>query len=171
MTISYSKPRLRLRFVLLAALAAVAMGMGTFGAAEARAHGSCSFPTLSVFKSNGQIVGRAVFECTLWHRNLNAMVHIERFEGGQWVRVSDIGEGNAPGRQAKARTTTACAETDNYRAVGLGTSGDETTTSPHIVQKPGSSTVINCTSSDLTNTSGGSEAVNSRLAGMLGGAE
>jgi hypothetical protein len=99
------------------------------------------------------------------------MVHIERLEGGQWVRVSDPGEGNAPGREAKARTTTPCAETDNYRAVGLGTSGDETTVSPHIVQAPGSSTVINCASSDMTNTGGPGEAANARLSGLAGTAE
>lgn len=159
-----------LRLVVLAVLAAVGMGMASFGAGEARAHGSCDI-TASVFKNNGVIVGRAVFTCGLWHRNLNVMVHIERLEGGQWVRVSDIGEGNGPGREAKARTTTPCAESDNYRAVGLGTTGDETTASPHIVQEPGRNTLINCSASDMTNTSGASVHVDSRLAGLMGTAE
>jgi hypothetical protein len=171
MTISYSRPRWRLRFVLLAVLAAVGMGVVTYGADKAEAHGSCSFTELRVFKNNGQIVGRAVFYCGSWHRDLSVAVHIERFEGGQWVQVSDPGMGNGFGHEARARTTTPCAETDNYRAVGRGTTGDETTVSPHIVQQPGSSTLINCGTSDLTNTSGGSEAVGARTSGLLGSAE
>jgi hypothetical protein len=167
MTILYRRPRLRLRFVLLAALAAVAMGMATFGASEAKAHGPCYFSTLSVSKSNGVIVGRATFRCDSWHRNLNATVHIERFEGGTWVAVSDPGEGNGPGHEARARTTTPCVETDNYRVVGRGTTGDETTVSPHIVQQPGGSTPINCqAASDATNPSGAFEHVNARLSGV-----
>ena len=155
MSISYAKPRLRLRFVLLAALAAVAGAFMLTAAEEARAHGTCqATPSISKNSSTGNIIGRVTFSCTSWHRHLSANVYIERREAGVWTPVSDTGTGTGSGTSVSARIAIKCAQSGDYRAVGSGRTGNEDTPVPHISQNPGTGSNIACFQSDLLNAAG-----------------
>ena len=171
MSISHAKPFSRLRFIMLAALAAVGMAIATFGAAEAQAHGTCTTsvvgPTKTAF---GNIRGEAVFTCTSTHRILKVTAHIERLRNGTWVQVGDEGFARAnDDTTVRAVTTVPCGGTDDYRVVGRGVTGTDTTVSPHISQTPGARAQITCTTGDLTNTGALLELATSRLGNVATG--
>lgn len=164
MSTSYSKPRMRLRHILLAAMAAAGVA-AAFGAAEAQAHGTCqATPSIGKNSSTGNIVGRATFTCTNFHRNLSVNVFIEkRNESGTFTAVSDTGTGTGSGTQVSARIAIRCAQSGDYRAVALGRTGNEDTPVPHISQNPGTGSNIACFASDLTNAAGVAELALTRV--------
>ena len=156
MPISNTRPRPRLRLMLLAALAATGVAATTFGAAEAQAHGTCqATPSIGKNSSTGNIVGRATFSCTSFHNLLSVSVYIERRnEAGTWTAVSETGEGAGSGTSQSARIAIPCGVSGDYRAVALGRTGNADTATPHISQNPGTRSNIDCFSSDLLNPAG-----------------
>jgi hypothetical protein len=138
--------------MILAGLSAVVL-TGSVGANSASAHGTCSAtPSISKNSSTGNIIGRATFSCSHWHRNLSASVVIERrTEAGSWAPVSETGNGTGSGTSVSARIATPCSISGDYRAVATGRTGNEDTPLPHISQNPGGGSNIACFSSDLTN--------------------
>jgi hypothetical protein len=151
MTISHTAPHRRLRTVVLTVLAAVGLTMAF--SAQAQAHGTCTTDMQGPFKTSaGNIKAKATFNCTHSHRVLTVNVHIERLEQGVWAQVGEEGIGRGSGTSQAAVVVVPCGGTDDYRAVGRGTTGNEDTVSPHIAQNPTFKALIQCSQSDLTNT-------------------
>jgi hypothetical protein len=153
MSISHAKPFSRLRFMLLAALAAVGMAIATFGAAEAQAHGTCQAtanpPSKTAF---GNIRSDGTFSCTDSHRFLTLTVQIEKLKGGVWKPVGDPGTAKGTGQgPITAAAVIPCTDTDNYRAVAQGFTGREIDTATHLSKNTSSQSSVTCTASDLSN--------------------
>lgn len=151
MTISHTAPLWRLRTAVLAVLVAVGLTMAYSG--QAQAHGTCAMDVQVPFKtSTGNIKSKATYTCTHSHRVLTVNVHIERLQEGVWTQSGEEGLGRGSGTSQSAVVVVPCAGTDDYRAVGRGTTGNEDTISPHIAQDPTGRQPIQCSNSDLTNT-------------------
>jgi hypothetical protein len=154
MTISHTRPHLRLRFILLAALVAMGAAIATFGVTEAQAHGECTAQATPPAKTAaGNIRSDGTFSCTQSHRFLTLTVGIEKLKGGVWklVKTGRPSQGTGQGPITGA-VVIPCSDTDNYRGVANGFTGRDAAESPHVSKNTSVQSTIACTPNDLANT-------------------
>ncbi len=164
MSISYSKPRTRLRFILLAALAVVALallaapgGSGPLALDDAFAHNSCSNDPFAPNKTAaGRIHGSNKYTCTSSHATTMSCAVIA-FDNG--TGFAPIDEPNCKSAQnststQRAHVSAPCGATGWYRTQGAGEAGNAAGQVPHTATDLSGGQWIQCTPNDLTSTGG-----------------
>ncbi len=153
MSISHTRPLPRLRFILLAAIAAAATATASFGAAEAQAHGTCQATATPPYKTAaGNIRSDGTMSCTESHRALTVTVTMYKLEGSNWAPLKTGRPGQSTGSfPANATVVVPCADTDNYRASAQGYTGRDSTDPVHESKNTSPQATIVCTPQDMTN--------------------
>jgi len=177
MSISNTRPHVRLRFILLAVLATVITalllasgGSGPLAVEAASAHGSCSNSMYGPSKTAaGRIKGSNAYNCTGHHASTTGCAQIVFDTGAAFTPVDEpscktTASSDGSGR---AYVSAACAGTGFYRVMGVGEAGNTSGQVPHTASDVTGGTWIQCTPDDLATTGGVFEDLEALLASVL----